>query len=162
MFGLFTRKQPAEIRPLGPQAAQACAAIQAEAFPHPWSGSEFETLLAGRDVVAEAAMVKSWGQAHFAGFVLSRLVLNEAEILTIAVAAKYRRQGIGSALLSAHLATLAARGTKTLFLEVEAGNHAALALYDQFGFQQVGERKAYYRKKDAPNAAALVLRRDFT
>lgn len=160
--GLFGGDRPADIRSIGPQSAQACAVIHAEAFPHPWSGAEFETLLAGRDVVADAAMMKSWGKPVFAGFVLSRLVAGEAEILTIAVAAKFRRRGIGSALLSAHLPTLAARGTKTLFLEVEAGNSAALALYKSFGFRQVGERKAYYRKPGAANAAALVLRLDFT
>lgn len=161
MFGFFARNRPADVRGIGPQAALACAAIHAEAFPHPWSSSEFEALLAGRDVVADAAMVKSWGRLLFAGFVLSRIVAGEAEILTIAVGMKFRRRGIGSALLAAHLASLAAKGTKILFLEVEAGNHAALALYKSFGFRQVGERKAYYRKPGAANAAALVLRLDF-
>ncbi len=103
-----------------------------------------------------------WGRRQtLVGFVLSRLVLDEAEILTIAVAPKSRRRGVGGALLGAHLATLAAQGAKALFLEVEAGNHAALALYAQFNFYRVGARKAYYRKDAGPAAAALVLRRDF-
>ncbi len=161
MSGRFDHNRPIDIRRIGPQSAQDCATIHAQAFPHPWSGTEFEALLAGRDVLADAAMMKSWGRPTFAGFVLSRMVAGEAEILTIAVAAKFRRRGIGSALLSAHLPSLAAKGTKALFLEVEAGNHAALALYKSFGFRQVGERKAYYRKPGAPNAAALVLRLDF-
>lgn len=95
-----------------------------------------------------------------AGFVLSRAVVDEAEILTIAVAPSFRRQGVGGALLAAHIATLAAQGIKALFLEVEAGNHAALALYRSFDFYQVGTRKGYYPKVGAAAAAALVLRRD--
>ena len=136
--------------------------IHARSFAHPWSATEFETLLAGRDVIAEAALVPArwFRRASLAGFVLSRTVLDEAEILTIAVAPKFRRRGLGSALLAAHLATLAAKGAKTLFLEVEAGNRAALALYDAFGFCQIGESKAYYRKPEGKPAAALVLRRD--
>ncbi len=125
---------------------------------------DFETLLAGRDVVAEAAMVTGrWGKSPaLAGFVLSRCALDEAEILTIAVAPEFRRRGIGSTLLAAHLARLAAQGVKALFLEVEAGNRAALALYAQFDFRQIGERKAYYRRADGTAAAALMLRRDFS
>jgi [ribosomal protein S18]-alanine N-acetyltransferase len=82
-------------------------------------------------------------------------------MLTIAVTPASRRKGVGAALLASHLATLAAEGAKSLHLEVEADNQAALALYRRFDFRQVGERKAYYRKADGMRAAALVLRRDF-
>lgn len=160
---LFSFQRPyADIRAIGPQWAAACAAVHAQSFGHPWSAAEFEVLLAGRDVVAEAAILPAsrFRQPRLAGFVLSRIVLDEAEILTIAVAAKFRRQGIGGRLLAAHLASLARRGAKTLFLEVETGNFAALALYAGFGFTQVGERKAYYRKAEGGAAAALVLRRE--
>jgi [ribosomal protein S18]-alanine N-acetyltransferase len=177
MSGFFAQKWrpwrlgPPDIRSIGPAQAQACAQIHAESFAHAWSVAEFETLLAGRDVTAEAATVNSpWAQSwervwrqppRLAGFVLSRRVLDEAEILTIAVALQFRRRGIGGALLAAHLATLTSQGIKTLFLEVEAGNAAALALYGGFGFYQVGARKGYYAKPGGSAAAALVLRRDF-
>jgi ribosomal-protein-alanine N-acetyltransferase len=167
MFGRFGSKPVPDIRVIGTQAAQDCASIHADSFAHPWSGAELETLLAGRDVIAEAAMVSgrcgTWlrRQPSLAGFVLSRLVSDEAEILTIAVAPKFRRSGIGAALLGAHLATLAAHGAKALFLEVGAGNHAALALYARFNFHQIGRREAYYRAVDGKTMAALTLRRDF-
>lgn len=167
MLGFLKRKVAPDVRRIGPQSAQACARIHAQSFAHPWSANEFEALLAARDVVAEAAMMRTWlGRAlgrrqKLVGFVLSRRVLDEAEILTIAVGQRLRRRGVGAALLSAHLAQLAAMGIKALFLEVEAGNDAALALYAQFGFAQVGTRKAYYRKGEGEAAAALLLRRDF-
>lgn len=164
MFGFLdhSRRQP-DVRRIGPQSAPACAGIHAQSFAYSWTATDFETLLAARDVVGEAALVAAWwGKSPgVAAFILSRLILDEAEILTIAVAPEFRRRGIGSALLAVHLATLAAQGVKALFLEVEAGNQAALALYAQFAFRQIGERKAYYRKAGGAAAAALVLRRDF-
>ncbi len=92
------------------------------------------------------------------GFVLSRFAADEAEILTIAVAPEWRRCGIGTLLLAPHLAGLAALRVNRLFLEVDVENIAARALYAGFGFEQVGERKAYYRTADDRLAAALVMR----
>lgn len=94
------------------------------------------------------------------GFVLSRMAADEAEILTIGVAPLARRKGIAGLLLSTHLGRLTAAGTRRVFLEVDHENHAALALYASFGFQKVGERKAYYRRAEGDSAKALVMRRD--
>nr|WP_264185448.1 GNAT family N-acetyltransferase [Roseicella aerolata] len=91
-----------------------------------------------------------------AGFVLARAAGGEAEILTLAVAPAARRQGIGAALMAGALAGAAARGAEAMFLEVAAGNAAALALYRGLGFAEVGRRRRYY----ADGADALVLRRD--
>ncbi|MGH6848286.1 MAG: GNAT family N-acetyltransferase, partial [Methylocella sp.] len=99
-------------------------------------------------------------EEHLAGFVLSRVAAGEAEILTMAVAPEWRRRGIASCLLAPHLAGLAATRVSRLFLEVDVENTAARALYANFGFEQVGERKAYYRTAGAPPAGALVMRRD--
>jgi [ribosomal protein S18]-alanine N-acetyltransferase len=159
MFAWF--QTPASIRRIGPDFGAACAAIHAQSFAHPWAPAEFESLLAGRGVVGEAAVATTFfGKQRVIGFVLSRRAADEAEILTIAVMPKVRRRGMGAALLARHLGTLAAEGTKSLFLEVEIDNRAALALYRRFGFREVGERKAYYRKSDGMAACALVLRRD--
>jgi [ribosomal protein S18]-alanine N-acetyltransferase len=160
MFGWF-EKLPS-IRRIGPDFGSACAKIHAQSFAHPWAVSEFESLLAGRDVVGHAAISTGfWRKRWVVGFVLSRRAADTSEMLTIAVAPGSRRKGLGAALLASHVATLAAEGAKSLFLEVETDNRAALALYWRFEFRQVGERKAYYRKADGMRAGALVLRRDF-
>jgi [ribosomal protein S18]-alanine N-acetyltransferase len=160
MLGWFER--PPSIRRVGPDFGGACAKIHAQSFAHPWSVQEFESMLAGRDVIGQAATCTTFlGKRQVAGFVLSRRAADTAEMLTIAVAPAARRKGIGSALLSNHLAILAAEGAKSLFLEVERDNRAALALYKRFDFYEVGERQAYYRKAAGTHAAALVLRRDF-
>ncbi len=159
----FGKSAAPAVRRLGPQFGKACARIHAQSFPHPWSAEEFEALLAGRDVIAHAATLPAtfWRPGRGpVGFVLSRRAADQAEILTIAVAPAARERGIGAALLAAHLPVLAAAGAKSLFLEVEANNKAAIRLYENFGFHQVGERKAYYRAADGGRATALVLRRD--
>jgi ribosomal-protein-alanine N-acetyltransferase len=162
MFAWFDR--PSSIRRIGPDFGRACAMIHAQSFPHPWAAAEFESLLAARDVVAQASIAASFWRKNaraVTGFIMSRRAADTAEMLTIAVAPAARGKGTGAALLTNHLAMLAAQGAKSLFLEVEADNRAALALYRRFDFRQVGERKAYYRKADGERAAALVLRRDF-
>ncbi len=94
------------------------------------------------------------------GFALSRLAGEEAEILTFAVERARRRKGVGGHILVAHLSALGRAGIRTLFLEVEEANLAALALYRRFRFVEVGRRKAYYAKVEGARANAIVMRRD--
>ena len=79
-----------------------------------------------------------------AGFTLSRQVVDEEELLLIAVIPQARGRGIGAALLRQLIAMSAARGTARLFLEMRAGNPAE-RLYLRHGFAPVGRRPNYYR-----------------
>jgi ribosomal-protein-alanine N-acetyltransferase len=79
-----------------------------------------------------------------AGFALVRAILDEAELLLIAVDPARRRAGLGGALLRAVQADCATRGTAKIHLEVRAGN-TAVRLYTAHGFAQVGQRRGYYR-----------------
>lgn len=94
------------------------------------------------------------------GFVISRSVLDEAEVLTIAVSTQHRRNGVAAVMLDAHLAALALKRVCRLFLEVDEGNVAARALYAKFGFVEKGRREGYYRTADGGRATALILRKD--
>ena len=158
MVFLFRKAAQPALRPLRSDRADQCAALHATCFAHSWSSQEFETLLSNAAVSGEAA-VDPMSDA-LRGFVLTRLAADEAEILTIAVDGALRRRGVGRALLASHMARLPALGARMLFLEVEAENAAALALYRKFGFHEVGQRRGYYRKGDGTTATALVLRRD--
>jgi Fur family ferric uptake transcriptional regulator len=93
-------------------------------------------------------------------FILARVAAGEAEILTIATRPDMRRSGIARALMHEVARTAAQRGAHVLFLEVDAQNAAAIALYDSLGFARVGERKAYYRAANGQRRDALVLKRD--
>ena len=117
-------------------------------FPAPerWSDSS----LAGQLVLPGTL-----GLLHPAGgFVLARVVCDEAEVLTIAVMPAARRQGLGRALLTGAMRDAAGRGAQSMFLEVARDNTAALRLYRGMGFVQVGLRAGYY----PGNGDALVLR----
>lgn len=93
-----------------------------------------------------------------AGFALLRSVAGEAELLLIAVRNRYRRQGIGQALLEQAAESALADGTETLHLEVREGN-PAIHLYRQNGFVQVGVRRAYYRGRTGKVFDALTFKR---
>lgn len=129
------------------------AALHAEAFAAPWSEAEFADLLqqAGVFAVEEAN-----------GFILIRGVLDEAEILTLAVRPSARRIGLGGRLVGQGAVRAAQAGAVRLFLEVAEDNVAARALYERAGFAQIGRRKAYYAAPDGGRTDALVLGLDLS
>jgi [ribosomal protein S18]-alanine N-acetyltransferase len=88
------------------------------------------------------------------GFILGREVVDEGEILNLAVAMKSRRQGEGTALVKTMLRAFEGRGVTRVFLEVRESNDSATALYERLGFRQIGRREAYYR---GPSEAALIF-----
>ena len=87
---------------------------------------------------------------------------DEAEILSIAMAAKERGRGLSRGLLATHLGHLAGRGVRTVFLEVEENNQPARRLYEKAGFAVVGRRERYYREAGGEERNALVMRRDLS
>lgn len=94
------------------------------------------------------------------GFALSRIVLDEAELLLIAVDPDARRRGVAGALLRTVIAEARGRTAQKLHLEVRAGNDA-VQLYRSEGFQKVAERPDYYRSKSGQSfdahTYALIL-----
>ena len=99
---LFSRQT--RLSQAGPADACALAALHAASFHHGWSEDEFERLLSDRNVLAHRATAGE----RLAGFILSRLVVDEAEILSIAVASMGRGRGLGRQLLEIHLRRRAA------------------------------------------------------
>ena len=156
MFGLFEKSFGPNLARLRAEHAEEAAAVHARCFTYSWPADDLETLLAATTTYADGAFGKAGGVE---GFILSRLAADEAEILTIAVKPKKRGQGIAGKLMRVNMEQLQAAGAKAWFLEVEAQNASALALYKRFGFEQVGERKSYYRKPDGDAALAFILRR---
>lgn len=127
-------------------------------FARGWEPGECAAMIADPAIVAEG--VFPGDTPHPAGFVLSRRAADEAEILSIVVAPRQRRDGLGRTLLHAHLGRLAAGGVHHVYLEVEEGNLAAEQLYRHFGFREVGRRKGYYPKADGSRSGAVTMRLD--
>ena len=76
------------------------------------------------------------------------MAADEAEILSIAIAASHRGRGLSRDLLLTHLGHLAGRGVRTIFLEVEENNQPARRLYERAGFTVVGRRERYYQQAE--------------
>ncbi|MBI4339420.1 MAG: ribosomal protein S18-alanine N-acetyltransferase [Chloroflexi bacterium] len=93
----------------------------------------------GHGVPAEPAMEDLMG-----GYVGIWFVLDEAHIISIAVRASLRRMGVGELLTMAAVELAMARRAKHVTLETRVSNYPAQALYEKYGFQRVGLRKAYY------------------
>jgi ribosomal-protein-alanine N-acetyltransferase len=152
---LFARAAP-RLSEATSRDARPLAALHARSFRRGWSEDEMERLLTDRQVIAHRAT----SDGELAGFILSRMAAGEAEILSVAVAARWRGRGVARALLGLHLRRLAGLGVGAVFLEVEGGNKPALRLYDRAGFREVGRRPGYYAGEAGPPVEARVLRRD--
>lgn len=92
------------------------------------------------------------------GFSLCRRIVDEAELLLVAVAPAARRRGIGAALLGASLDDARLRGSRTMFLEMRDGNAAAYELYRMQGFAEIGRRRDYYRGLNGSRHDAVTMR----
>ena len=92
------------------------------------------------------------------GFAVCRLVLEEAELLSIGILPARRRLGWGRALLCAVFSEARNNGANTIVLEVAEGNVAAQSLYRALGFTPVGKRASYYYAGPGKKISADVMR----
>lgn len=79
------------------------------------------------------------------GYCIFMVAADEGEILRIATLKNMRQSGLGKKLLSSVISEMRESGVNEVFLEVRAGNVAAIALYESIGFQKIGIRKGYYK-----------------
>jgi len=94
------------------------------------------------------------GRSKLAGYIVARMGADELHINNVAVREPYRRLGIGRALLDRILAEGKRSEVPCAFLELRAGNTAALALYEECGFRVTARRSKYYSE---PVEDALVM-----
>ena len=99
-------------------------------------------------------VVRRSAAGPLAGFLLAWEVADEAHLIDVIVAPSERRQGLGRALVETLLGHARARSLRVVLLEVRRSNLAAQSLYTRLGFEEVGERTAYY----ADGEDALLLR----
>lgn len=154
---LFARGVPA-LSEASPRDAMAIAALHGASFRRGWSEQEVEGLLLDRHVITHRAMAGT----KLSGFIMSRLVEDEAEILSVAVAGRQRGRGLARQMVNLHLRRLAGLSARTVFLEVDEHNVPALRLYHRAGFREVSRRPNYYPEPSGKGAVALVLRRDLS
>ena len=120
------------------QEIAAVAALDRELFSkESWSEADFEASLSDP---SRFFWVAKEGE-RVLGFCGLSQSFEQGDILNIGVCPAERGRGIGSILLQQAIQAFGAQGGKELFLEVRASNVAAKALYEKFGFRQIGIRK---------------------
>ncbi len=91
------------------------------------------------------------------GYLVGSSVVDEASILCVGVALNARRRGIAKRLLQMAEAHWAEKDMASIFLEVRASNHAAIAAYEQADYVQVGERPNYYPLPGGGREPAVIM-----
>ena len=137
---------------MGPEHVSQIAALEKLCFSDPWSESSVRSELEN----PLAYWLTALDGDRVAGYVGSQSVLGESDMMNVAVAPEYRRQGIAQGLITALSAELKKRGSQSLALEVRVSNVLAITLYEKLGFSQAGCRKNYYR---SPKEDALILKK---
>lgn len=160
------------------------AELHARAMVHAasWSSRSFAEILASQTSILVTHSSSSWGKyrrggpqaggqtaplpsatpkaAQPFGFALGRVIGEEAELLTLAVAPEHQRHGIGCTLLSRFESAAIAKGAHTVFLEVSDANTAAIFLYTKSNWKEVARRPQYYLGADRSSSDALIMRKD--
>jgi ribosomal-protein-alanine N-acetyltransferase len=129
------------IRPATHADLQTLWAIEQECYAQGWSREQLRLELEQPAGALDLCCVGP----RIAGYICYWLIAGELQILNVATASAFRRRGVAALLLEHALSRCASRGLDSAWLEVRAGNTAAIALYQRFGFVVEGRRPAYYR-----------------
>lgn len=120
---------------------QAAFNISKESFSEPWSPESLKAAFKGENFCCMASEYAG----ELIGYAVAQTVLNEAEIVIVAVDRKYRNKGIAYSILECLERELIKKEITYCVLEVRVSNDSAIRLYSNFGFQNIGIRKDFYR-----------------
>lgn len=127
--------------------------IERQVSPFPWSARQFAD-----SIQSHSGYVLLNGN-RIIGYLFFQQILDQAELLNIAVQSSFQGEGLGAYLLKLCVDMLSDSAAR-LHLEVRASNFSAIGLYLKTGFNQVGQRRAYYRT-DCAREDALLMVYDF-
>ena len=114
--------------------------IENSLFSVPWTKEGFFTFL----IKEENKFFVVEEKGKILGYCSMQTVLDEGDILNVAVRRERQKEGIGYFLVDSMLMMAEARGIRTVHLEVREGNDTARRLYQRLGFAEDGLRKNYY------------------
>jgi [ribosomal protein S18]-alanine N-acetyltransferase len=145
------------LRPVAAADFAKLARLHAQCFPDDrWDEKALAELLAMPG--ASGHLIEEAQQGRPLGFILDLVIAADAEVLTLAVAADWRRQGIARALLEDLFDRARRAGAHGIGLEVATDNAAARQLYESCGFVSTGRRHGYYRRGGGAEDALLFRR----
>ena len=139
-----------------PAHLEGAAALEKLCFASPWSAQSLELLTnegigVGYLCLTSAAPNTEPVVTAYGGMLVT---VDEGQITNIAVHPDHRRKGLGTAIVRSLLRHAKDAKLDSVSLEVRASNTAAINLYKEAGFVEMGRRKGFYQK---PTEDALVM-----
>ena len=126
------------------------AELEKKTFVHPWSESSLNMFFESESALYAICLE----DGELASYCTMLLVLDEVQIINVATAEKYKRQGYAEEVINLMLEEAKRRDFGSISLEVRESNAPAIALYEKFGFFVAGKRKDFYTD---PRENALVM-----
>lgn len=139
-----------EIREMKQEDIEAVCEIERRCFTKPWSRESFVKAYQRDDTVYLVCIC----QGEIAGYCGIWCACEDGDLCNMAVDVTMRRQGIGRQLLVEAISHAKGLGVTRILLEVRASNQAAIDLYRELGFLEIGMRKGYYAE---PTEDALIM-----
>jgi len=142
-----------EFRPVLPENIPAIMAIEKSAYDFPWTEGLLSGCLKNNNVFHAI-----FRQEEIIAYGILSCIVDESHILNLCVSPKHQQQGFGRQMLEYLLDIASREKSHTVFLEVRESNGEAQRLYENNGFNQVGERQRYYPGKDGRENAIIYAK----
>ena len=147
-----THRPEVRLEPLTLSSLEQVLEVEAQAYEFPWTRGNFTDSLAS----GYAVQLLCAGE-HLLGYYVAMRGVEETHLLNLTVAPAFQRQGWARLLLDALVLWSRAQAAHWLWLEVRASNAPARALYQSYGFREVGTRPRYYPAADGGREDAIVM-----
>ena len=128
--------------------------IENDIYPHPWTRGNF---LDSLDSNYETWVLRA-ASGILVGYFLLMMAVDDAHLLNITVRGGLHGQGIGRLMLDKTVQLARDHHMSAILLEVRLSNERALAVYERYGFFQIGLRKDYYPAANQTREDAVVMR----
>lgn len=139
-------------RAMTPADLEAVADLTHRADPFGWTLRNFSDAHASGNTLTVLTV-----DGVTSGIAAVMHVLDESELLEIAVQPAMQGRGYGKALLAQAIALARRNGAVRMFLEVRESNARARKMYTSFGFEETGRRKNYYPTENGREDAILMM-----
>lgn len=145
-----------QVEEAGREAVPLIMPVMAAAFDPAYGEAWTETQCVGALALPGCFLITATRDGRIIGFAIVRSVLDEAELMLIAVDPVCHRHGVGRILLDCVMGKCLSLGVSKLHVEMREDNPAH-AFYSDAGFSLIGERRNYYPRLDGKSASALTF-----
>lgn len=129
-----------ELIQLSSKYSDALLEMEQRCFTSPWSAQRLNEYL----TPSPRKLALGLYENGLIGFAIFSIILDEAELLQIAISPLEQRKGYALNLIKGSLESLKGKGVAKLMLEVNSTNLPAVGLYKRIGFKEDGVRNGYY------------------